>query len=261
MRPIWSGGITFGLIFIPVKLYSAIETVTLDLDMLDAEDKSPIKYQRVNENTGKEVPWKNIVKGFEYEKGEYVVLEEEDFKKANVDTFENIEIVDFVEEDEIDPKFFEKPYYLEPANNAKKTYALLRDALKKSKRVGIAEFALREREHLVMLKPEDEALILYQLRYPSEIKPASKLDLPARISHDAKEMDMAMKLIDQMTDKFKPEKFKDDYIIQLKKMIEAKAHHRKTKTPKAKQHKATEIPNLMAQLKKSLDDLEKATRK
>jgi DNA end-binding protein Ku len=260
MRPIWSGGISFGLIFIPVRLYSAIETVTLDLDMLDEKDKSPINYKRVNESTGKEVPWKNIVKGYEYEKGEYVVLEEEDFKKANVDKAENIEIVNFVDAEDIDPKFFEKPYYLEPAKNAKKTYALLREALKKSNKVGLAEFVLRDREHLVALQPEGDVLLLNQMRYPSEIRPHSQLDLPGDTNLEKKELDLAIKLIEEMSSDFKPKQFKDDYIDELKKVIEAKAKHHRITTPKAKKHKATEIPELMDQLRKSLESLQIAVK-
>lgn len=256
MRPIWTGGITFGLIYIPVKLYSAVETVTLDLDMLDEKDKSPIRYARLNQSTGKEVPWKNIVKGFEYKKGEYVVLEEEDFKKANVNKTENIEIVNFVNVDEIDSKFFERPYYLEPAGKAKKTYALLREALKQSGKVGLAEFVLRGREHLVALQPEGDVLMLNQMRYPTEIKPYSKLDLPGKVELTDKEMAMAVQLIKQMSDDFTPKEFKDDYIDELKKVIQAKAKHKRFTVSKVEQKKVTEIPDLMEQLRKSLEKIE-----
>jgi DNA end-binding protein Ku len=256
MRPIWSGGITFGLIFIPVKLYSAVETVTLDLDLLDERDKSPIRYARINETTGKEVPWKDVVKGYEYRKGEYVVLDEEDFAKADIKKSKTIEIVDFVNSDEIDPKYFEKPYYLEPQGEAKKTYALLREALKESGKVGIAEFVLRDREHLVVLKPDEDVLMLNQIRYLNEIKPASNLDLPGDMKINKKELEMAISLIDQMTAKFNPKDFKDDYLNELKKIIEAKAHHRKVKVTKAPEPVSDQVPNLMEQLRKSLEQIE-----
>jgi DNA end-binding protein Ku len=254
MRALWSGGISFGLIFIPVKLYSAVQSVTLDLDMLDERDKAPIRYARMNKVTGEEVPWNDVVKGFEYSKGEYVVLEDEDFEKANVKKSKTIEIVSFVERDEIELKYIEKPYYLEPDPAAQKTYALLREALKESNKVGIAEFVLRDREHLVILQPENDVLILNQLRYESEIKPTKGLVLPTETEFAKKEMAMAIDLIEQMSDKFKPSKFKDNYIAELKAVIEVKAKHRRVKVKDAEApQKVTQVADLMEQLRKSLE--------
>ena len=257
LRPVWKGGISFGLIYIPVKLYSAVTTVSLDLDMLDSRDSSPIKFSRVNEKTGKEVDWKDITKGYKYKNDEYVVLDEADFDKVAQSRSKTIEIVDFVDVDEIDSKYFEKPYYLEPDEPAKKTYALLRESLKQENKVGLAEFVLRNREHLVILKPEDDVLILNQLRYADEIKPSNQLNLPdEKIKIQKNELEMAKILIDKMTDKFKPDKFHDDYLDELKKIIEAKAKKRTINIKKAEEPKVTEIDDLMDMLRKSLNQVE-----
>src|SRR5690242_19878129 len=148
MRPIWTGGISFGLIYIPVNLFTATQAVELDLDLLSKKDKSPIRYARIDTHTGKEVAWKDVVKGFEYGKGDYVVLEEDDFDKVAIHRSKTIEIECFVNEDEIDSKYYEKPYYLEAGSGAEKTYALFAEALRKSKKVGIAEFVFKNKEHL-----------------------------------------------------------------------------------------------------------------
>lgn len=180
MKPIWSGGISFGLIYIPVNLYTATNPVELDLDLLSKNDLSPIRYARIDTKTGKEVAWKDVVKGFQFEKGDYVVLDEADFAKADMQRSKAINIECFVQEAEIDAKYFEKPYYLEPAEGAEKTYALLVDALSKSGKVGIAEFIFKNREHLCALQPEGNVLILNQMRYESEIRELTGLKIPAK---------------------------------------------------------------------------------
>ncbi len=259
MRPLWTGGISFGLIYIPVKLYSAAQEVTLDLDMLEAKTLSPIRYARVSTSTGKEVPWDEIVKGYEYKKGDYVVLQDEDFAKADVRKSETIDIVDFVDEDAVDSKYFEKPYYLEPENASKKTYALLVEALKRSKKIGIAEFVLRDREHLAALKPDGNMLTLIQMRYEEELRPTKDLDLPGDVHVSNKEIDMALTLIDQMSGNFKPQQYKDEYIDELKDIISDKAKG-KPVTPHGKAPEPTQVKDLMSDLRASLEQM-KAKRK
>lgn len=255
MRAMWTGGISFGLIYIPVNLYTATQSVQLDLDMLSKKDKSPIRYARIDSETGKEVPWKEVVKGYEYQKGDYVVLTDEDFDKVDIHRSNSIEISCFVDKEDIDPIFFDKPYYLEPAKGAEKTYLLLIKALKKSNKVGVAEFVLRNREHLCIIKPEGNMLILNQLRYESEIKPTSKLNLPKNIKLSDKEVDMAQKLIEGMAEQFDPSDYQDDYLNGLKKIIDAKIHKKPIKTPKSAP-KVTDVSDVMEQLQKSLAEIE-----
>ncbi|HKB84847.1 MAG TPA: Ku protein [Ignavibacteriaceae bacterium] len=257
MRAIWSGTISFGLVNIPVRLFSGSESHTLDLDMLRKDDLCPVKYARVCRSDGKEIPYENIVKGYKYKKGDYVVLEKEDFEKANVEKTNSIDIQEFVKENEVDTIFYEKPYYLEPDKGGDKPYALLREALKKSKKVGIANFVMRNREHIAVLKPYGDLLLLNQLRYHDEIRDSEELNLPGSKVVNDKELKMALSLIDQSTAKFKPKDYKDTYIEDLKKIIESKA---KGKTPKAKgkSPQPSNVIDMMTLLKKSLDKKKKS---
>lgn len=252
MRAIWSGAISFGLVNIPVKLYSAAGDSNLDFDMLAKQDLSPIKYVRVATSDGREVPYKDIVKGYEIEKGKYVVLTDKDFEKANAQKTKSIEILNFVQEEEINPIYFDKPYYLEPDKTAAKPYALLREALKKSGRVGIATYVLRNREHLAVLKATEDVIILNQMRYHADVRDPAELKLPDEKAISSKEVDMAIKLIDQLTEKFAPEQYKDTYIDELKKMIEAKAEG-KTIEVKGEAPQPTKVKDLMDVLKASLE--------
>lgn len=254
MRSIWTGAISFGLVNIPVKLYSAVQQQELDLDMLSKKDLSPIRYARISKSTGKEVDYKDIVKGYEYEKGHYVVVTDEDFRKASPEKSKTIDIRDFVNEDEIESIFFEKPYYLEPDKGAAKAYTLLMKALEKSKKVGIAQFMIRNRERIGALKVVDGVLVLNQLRYASEVRSTEELNIPEE-KLSPKEIDLAMKLIDQLTEKFEPRAYKDTYVEELKKIIEAKAHGKKIKAPAVKKPKAN-VKDIMSVLQQSL----KATR-
>lgn len=217
MRPIWSGGISFGLIYIPVNLYTAVSSIEIDLDLLSKKDLSPIRYARIDESTGKEVPWKEVVKGYEYKKGDYVVLDQSDFDKIALHRSNTIEITSFVDGEDIDPMFFEKPYYLEPEKGAEKTYYILMQALKKSGKVGIAEFIFKNREHLCAICVENDLIVLNQLRYASEIRDMHDLNIPKKLAVQEKELNLATKLIDAMSDKFDPEDYTDDYIKALKK--------------------------------------------
>lgn len=256
MRAIWTGSLSFGLINIPVRLFSATQDQGISFDMLHKKDLSPIRYARICKADGKEIPYEDIVKGYEYQKGDYVVLVDEDFKRANVKKTKSIEMVEFVNETEIDPMLYEKPYFLEPDKGADKAYVLLREALLKSKKVGVAKFVLHNREHLAVVKAHKHLLILNQLRYLDEIRDYGDLKLPKE-DISAREVTMAIKLIDQLTAHFKPEDFHDTYIEELKSIIDEKAKGIKPKA-KGKEPKITNVKDIMSMLKQSL---EKSNRK
>jgi DNA end-binding protein Ku len=250
MRPIWTGTISFGLINIPVKLFSAVQESSIDLDMLDSKDHANIKFKRVNENTGKEVPYADIVKGFKLESG-YVILEDEDFEAADAVKTKMIEIINFVDEREIDSLYYEQPYYLEPEKTAMNAYALLHDALQSSGKVGVTTFVLRNKEGLAILKPYKNVIVLNRIRFSQEIKEPSELKLPPLSETKSKEMDMANKLIEQLTEKFDIEKYKDTYTDKLLERIKEKSTGKKITTPKIEVvHKQSD--NLMDMLKASL---------
>lgn len=251
MRSLWTGAITFGLINIPVKLFSAVQESSLDLDMLDSKDHSNIKFKRVNETTGKEVPYANIVKGYKLG-GAYVVLGEEDFEAADAKKTKTIEIINFVKDEEIDSLYYEQPYYLEPDKTSGKAYALLRDALAASGKVGVGSFVFRNKEGLAILKPYDEVIVLNRIRFEEEIRDLSDLKLPPVSKAKTKEMDMAIKLIDQLTEEFDISQYKDTYTEKLMKIIKAKAKGKKLVAPKMKiVHK--QDGDLMSMLKASLN--------
>ena len=251
MRPIWTGSISFGLINIPVRLYTAVKETRPDLDMLHRKDLSPIRYARVCKADGEEIPFKDIVKGYEYEKGDYVVLQDEDFRRANVRKTQTIDILDFVDGKEIDAKLLEKPFYLEPTKESRKAYTLLAQGLKKTGKIGIGKFVLRTREHLVALKPEDGVLVLDQMRFADQILNPESLDIPRDEKVTARELDLAIKLIDQLTTAFHPEEYKDTYSDELMKIIDDKAHGKKPKAV-GKRPVPTAVPDLMAKLRESL---------
>ena len=252
MRAIWSGAISFGLVNIPVKLYSGTSAGhALDLDMLSKKDLAPIRYARISTATNKEVEWKDIVKGYEVEKGKYVVINDEDFKKASPEKTNTIEIVQFVDEKEIDSIYYEKPYYLVPDKGAAKPYTLLMKALEKAKRVAVATCVIRNREHIFSLKPmAGEVLMLEQLRYADQINAIPEIkNGNAKVTQQ--EINLALKLIDQLTEKFKPESFKDTYTDTMKKLIEAKAKGKKISAPTVEK-KTAAVKDLMSVLKESL---------
>ncbi len=253
MRAMWSGSISFGLVNIPVRLYSAVGgEAKLEFDLLHEKDMSPIRYAKVCKVEGEEVPNEEIVKGYEYEDGQYVVMTDDDFQRADVTLTHSIEIEDFVEETEIDDIYFDKPYYLEPDKGAAKPYALLREALRKSGKVGIARFVLRNREHIAAVKPSGDLLVLNQLRYQSEIREPEGLKLPESGEAKEKEIELALALIDKLTDHFKPEKYTDRYTTELKRVIEEKSQGR-VPVARGEEPKPTEVVDLMSVLKKSLE--------
>lgn len=251
MRPIWTGAIGFGLVNIPVKMYSATESSNLDLDMLDKKDHAHIKYMRVNENTGKEVDWENIVKGYKY-KDDYVVLDDKDFEIASAKKTKTIEISDFVKEEEISSLYYETPYYLEPDKSGTRPYKLLLDALKKTKKVGVATFVMRNKEALAILRPDKNVIVLNKIRFEEEIRNPEELAIPKNTEVKPAELKMAITLINQLTGKFDISKYKDTYNGELLKLIKAKAGGKKMKAPQLKVvHNKTK--DLMEQLKASLD--------
>jgi DNA end-binding protein Ku len=252
MRALWKGAISFGLVNIPVRMYTASESNTLDLDMLRKDDLCQVRFARVCREDGKEIPYEDIVKGYKYKGGDYVVLTDKDFESANVEKSHTIDIIHFVNESNVDSVFFEKSYYLEPDRSGAKSYALLREAIKRSKKAGLARFVIKNREHLGLLKAYDDIIVLNQIRFKNEIRSYGDLNLPAAKSITSKELQLALSLIENMTHKFNPKDYKDTYFEELKKIIEQKAKGRKIK-PKGKAPKSTGVKNLMTLLKKSLD--------
>ena len=253
MRPIWNGAISFGLVNIPIGVYSATHSERITFNFLHKEDLGRIHNVRVCDVCGKQVPYEDLVRGYEYEKGEYVALEEEDFDKIAIESSKTINVMEFVDQDEIDPMFFDTPYYLAPGKNADHVYALFREALKESGKVGIAKVAFREREHLAAVKAHDNALMLDTMFFADEIAKPSELDLPRTAKISEKERKLAEKLIEEMSGKFKPEKYEDTYREALLEMIEAKVKGKHGKTKRVASKKATtNVVDIMSKLKASL---------
>jgi DNA end-binding protein Ku len=251
MRPMWSGAISFGLIYIPVKMYKATGERHLDFHLYRKGDLCPVQYARVCKATGEKIDFSDIVRGYEYQKGDVVILHDKDFSKAYSKRTETIEIMEFVESSEIDSKYYEKPYYLEPEKGAEKVYYLLVEALKRSKKVGIARFVLRDLEHLGVLKEENGILIVNQIRFVSEIRKPDELNIPAKQKIAKQELDMAIQLIDQLSQPFDPGKHKDTYSEVLKKAIKSKSGSGTTMAISAETGPA-EVIDLLDKLRQSL---------
>jgi len=253
-RAIWKGSISFGLVNIPIALYPATRREELKFRLLRKSDLSPVNYKRVAEKDGKEVPWNQIVKGYEYEKGKYVVLKDEDFDRVDLEATQTVDIQDFVDQEEIDPMFFYKPYYLEPQKGGDKAYALLRDALKHSGKVGIAKVVIKTRQHLAGVKPEDGALILELMHFADELADTEKLHLPKKAEVGKRELNMAKSLIDSMSSKWDPAKYKDDYREALMEVIEERveAGGKEIEEKPKKAPKPTKVIDLVSVLQKSL---------
>jgi DNA end-binding protein Ku len=258
-RAIWTGAVSFGLVYIPVQLHSASHTSSLDLDLLDRRDFAPVGYQRVNKRTGKLVEWADIVKGYQYEKGKYVALSEEDFRQANVKATQTIDIQQFTDEAGIPPQYFETPYFLAPGKGGAKVYALLRDALKKSKKAAVATLVMRGRQHLAMLHPSGNALMLNTLRFEEELRAPDDLDLPGKSAGvSPKELAMAEKLIDDMTGEWNPSAFEDTYshdlLARVKEKVRNRETHKLTAAEKTREpRQSAQVIDLMEVLKKSLE--------
>ncbi|MEO8795859.1 MAG: Ku protein [Daejeonella sp.] len=255
MRSIWKGSIGFGLVNIPVKLYSAIQSSKLDLDMLDSRDHAHIKYQRINENTRKEVPFDKIVKGYQIE-DDYVILEDQDFDDASPEKTKVIEIENFVDIAAIDPIYYETSYYAEPEAQGRKAYALLLKALQKSKQAGVARFVLRSSENLCVIHPRDKVITITKIRFAQEIRSSDEVLTPDDIKVNTKELDVGLALIKQYSSEFKIDQFKDEYTSELLKIIKAKS---KGKRPTIKKMKAVKSgsDDLYDQLMESLNSSRK----
>jgi DNA end-binding protein Ku len=255
MRAIWKGSISFGLVNIPIALYPATRREDLTFRLLRAKDLSPVNYKRVAEADGKEVPWDEIVKGYEYEKGKYVVLKDEDFQRVDLEATQTVDIQDFVDEEEIDPMFFYKPYYLKPQKGGDKAYVLLRDALADSKKVGIAKVVIKTRQYLAGVKAEDGVLVLELMHFAEELAEADKLRAPKKTEPGKREINMAKALIDSMSSKWNPEKYRDDYREALMEVIERKveAGGREIEEKPKKAPKPTKVIDLVSVLQKSLE--------
>ncbi len=257
MRPLWEGSISFGLILIPIKLYKATDERKPGFRLVRKDDLCPIKYVRVCRSTGEEVPYDQIAKSYEYRKGDYIILEDEDFKKATKKRTDNIEIVSFADIDQIDSKYYQKPYYVEPAKGAGKVYALLREALARTKKAGIAKYVLRNLENLGVLKPEGDMLVLNQIRFQSEIREPEDLKLPQQVELQENEIKTAVMLIEQLTSPFKPEDYKDTYAEEIRTAIEEKAKTGQVTARAEEEEKPGEVVDLLGTLKKSLEEAKK----
>src|SRR5215472_2739393 len=252
---IWKGSISFGLVNIPIALYPATRREELKFRLLRKSDLSPVNYKRVAEKDGKEVPWDQIVKGYEYGKGKYVVLKDEDFQRVDLEATQTVDIQDFVDQEEIDPMFFYKPYYLEPQKGGDKAYALLRDALRDTKKVGVAKVVIKTRQYLAGVKPENSALVLELMHFADELADPEKLHVPKKAELGKREMNMAKSLIDSMTSKWQPEKYKDDYREALMDVLEEKveAGGKEIDEKPRKAPKPTKVIDLVSVLQKSLE--------
>lgn len=261
-RPIWNGTISFGLLNVPVQLYSGERSVDLHFRLLDSRDRTPIRYERINAESGEEVAWKDIVKAFEYEKGNYVVVPEEELRAAAPEATEAVEIEAFVDREAISPVYFEKPYYLIPRPKAEKGYVLLRETLRRTQRIGIGKVVIRTRQYLAALMAQGPALLLDLMRFPQELVPAEEFALPGEAwsaYHIAeRELDMATQLIDAMTTEWRPGDYRDDFRDTLRSFIEQRiAAGRGAKVPETEAppapHASTNVVDFMALLKKSLE--------
>lgn len=252
MRAIWNGSINFGLVNIPVQLFSgANPREGIDLDMLHKEDHAPIRYARICRKDGEEIPWGDIVKGYEYRDGDYVVLTKKDLDLLDSKKTQTISIEQFASAAEVDVRYYEKPYYLEPVKGGEKAYALLRQALQKSKKLAIATFVIHQREHLAAILPLGNALVLAQMRFPSDLRQATELHFPTGSDVSKKEIEMALDLIEQETRPFIPEDYHDTFTEELEALIKDKTKGKKPHTVKHTAEPAA-ANDLMASLKASL---------
>lgn len=260
MKAIWKGSISFGLVNIPVRLFSGSVTHRIDLDMIRRKDRCAIEYVRVCKKDGKEVPWEDIAKGYKKENGDYIILDPADLAQAIPKKTQTIDLFEFVLEDEIPSQYLEKPYIVEPEKNAAKTYALLRAALKKSGKVGLAKFILRNSEHLGILKVEENAILLIQMRFNQDLRNPAEAKIPTDIKIETKELNMALHIIDQLTGTFEPKKYTDTYKDELLKIIEQKVQEPQSKKTVRKESASRKVPkvaadDLLEQLKASLEAL------
>jgi DNA end-binding protein Ku len=253
MRALWKGAISFGLVTIPVSLYPATRREELKFRLLRKSDQSPVNYKRVAEADNKEVPWDQVVKGYEYEKGKFAIIKDEDFARVDVEATQTVDIMNFVALDEVDPLLFYKPYYLEAGKGGDKAYVLLRDALVESGKIAIAKVVIRTRQHLAAVKPQKKGLMLELMHFPEELLDASEFKEPVEKAVGKAEMQMAKQLIESMTSEWKPEQYTDEYHKALEKMIDEKIEHGSEEPPvPAKKKKPTNVVDLVSVLQQSI---------
>lgn len=264
-RAIWKGFISFGLVAIPVSLIPAEEKNEIHFHLIDARNKSRVHYQRINDQTGKEVAWADVVKGYEVDKNDYVILDEEDFQKVRPDTFKSIEINEFVDIKKIDFMYFEKPYYLIPDSQNKKSYVLLREALKKTNKVGVGKVIIRTKEYLSLIAAHDKALVLNLIRFSENLRKEEDLPLPTEAPKNyhisPRELKMATDLIEKMTAAWDPEQYHDDYKEALRKWIEKKTKYHVTPPVHQKTKRKDDVVDFVALLKKSMEGKKRVVRK
>jgi DNA end-binding protein Ku len=254
MASIWKGSLSFGLVNIPVEVRTAIQGDHISFRMLHEDDLSPIKYERVSASSGEPVPWNEIVKGYEYEKGKFVVITDEDFKAAAVESSKTLEIVDFVQEDEIDPRYFETPYFLVPSKGGEKAYALLREAIRKTGSVGIGKIIMRQKQHLAGIKVVGNALVLEIMRFANELIDTDTLHLPDAGLVRPQELQMAEQLVSSLAEPFDATKYTDEYRANLMRLIHAKLKGKKINLkPEPEAERDTQVIDLMTRLRESLD--------
>ena len=260
MRSMWNGHISFGLVNIPVKLYGATSREDLSFRFLHKKDLSPISYEKVCAREGEEVPWDEIVRGYEYEKGKFVVLTDEDFKRADVEATRTIDILDFVEASEVDMMYFDKPYWLQPGRGGEKPYVLLREALARTGKIGIAKVVIRTRQHLAAVKPAGNALVLNLMRFQDELADPAGLELPEDADLDRREITMAERLIENLTAPFDPAKYTDDYRRELMALIREKMEGREPE-PVEEGRPSPQVIDIMTALKASLEKTERESKR
>lgn len=254
MASIWKGSLTFGLVNIPVELKTAIRPDHISFRLLHQEDLSPVKYERVCQADGEAVPWSEIVKGYEYDKGKFVVVTDEDFKTAALESSKTIDILDFVKEEEIDPRYFEIPYYLVPAKGGEKPYALLREAIRNSQSVGVGKIIIRQTQHLAGVKVVGDALVLEIMRFANELVDAREFSFPSRDAVRPQELRMAEQLVENLAEPFDPSRYTDDYRANLMKVIKAKMKGKKAKLEEPEETRDSGVLDLMSRLRASLEE-------
>jgi len=252
-RALWKGSISFGLVNIPVELHTAVRDHRPKFRMLHAKDKSPVRFERVCIRDGHPVAWEDLVKGYEFQKGHFVVVTKEDFQAAAVEKTRTIDIVDFVKSDEIDDRFFETPYYLLPAKGGERAYALLREAIRQSGRVGVAKFILRDAQHLAAVEAIDNALVLTIMRFADELVETSAFEFPGDAGMRKPELDMAKSLVNSLAAEWDPTKYTDQYRENLLKLIQAKLKGKKVDLEEAAEPRQAEVVDLMERLRRSLE--------
>jgi DNA end-binding protein Ku len=261
MAAIWKGSVSFGLVNIPVELRTAVRADHISFRLLHKDDLSPVKYERVCQADGETVPWSEIVKGYEYEKGKFVVMTEADFKSAAIEGSKTIDILDFVKEEEIDPRYFETPYYLVPSKGAEKSYALLREAIRSTGAVGIGKIIIRQTQHLAGIKVIGDALVLEIMRFSNELVEQTEYTFPERGNVRPQELKMAEQLIENLAEPFDPGRYTDDYRSNLMKVIRAKMKGKKPKLAEKEEAPDTGVLDLMSKLKASLEQQTGTARK